>query len=315
MNRAAPPSSAEAFQARVVARLAVGFVLDVANFGRHSAPLLDALLLTAILDANVARVTRDPALQLLYARVDTTLPDELRRPVSINALAESLRLPFETVRRHVRQLIAAGLCATCPQGVLVLSEVASSPSFLEVQQVRYARILRFYDDLRAVQAIEPLPFAPRAPDDPHAPVRAVGRILSDYFFRTLDVLRGHVRDPLNGLIFLQVTQMNAEHMALPELVSILRRGPIPDAVRVPVRTAAVARRLRLPYETTRRHIGWLVEDGVCRRTDDGVVVKVGGLQRRGLASIRDVNLTNVRRLFRQFAALEGDAEPAVKSES
>src|SRR5438128_968507 len=82
--------------------LSVHFILDVANISRGGGDLIDPLIATAILDANQAALHGDPALQRLYGDEASALPDEHRRPISVMALSESLRLPFETARRRVR---------------------------------------------------------------------------------------------------------------------------------------------------------------------------------------------------------------------
>lgn len=306
MNQTPAPPPLAAFEIRMASHLAIGFVLDVADVGRQVAPLLDCLLLSAIIDANVSRVLRDPALQATYARLDTPQPDALRRPVSINAIAESLGLPFETVRRHVRQYVARGACAVTPQGVYVPGEVIGSPVFAAMQKVRYTRVLRFHADLLAVGAVEPLPFTPPPADDPRAPVHAVGRLLSDYFFRSLGSLKGQVRDPLSGLILLQILQMGSEHIPLQQHAGVLREGRISDDLRARVRAAQVARRLRTPYETTRRHIGWLVEDGLCHREDGGLLVSEAVLQAPQMQALLYETQKNIHRMFRGFAALGGE---------
>ena len=87
---------------RVAARLAVGFALDLVKLSGFGRDVIDGLLLAAISQANVALITRDPDLQHTYASLDQPPPDELRRPVSINAIAGSLRIPFDcrTPGRH-----------------------------------------------------------------------------------------------------------------------------------------------------------------------------------------------------------------------
>ncbi len=67
--------------------------------------LLRGLVFTAIWTANVKHVTNTaPAVS------QTILPDELRLPVSVLAISNSLRLPYETVRRHALALEKAGMC-------------------------------------------------------------------------------------------------------------------------------------------------------------------------------------------------------------
>jgi len=67
--------------------------------------VLRALVFTAIWTANVKHVVNTT-----QVRSQTVLPDELRRPVSVLAIANSLRLPYETVRRHANALEKAGVC-------------------------------------------------------------------------------------------------------------------------------------------------------------------------------------------------------------
>jgi hypothetical protein len=59
---------------------------------------------------------------------DTFIRDELRRPITLSALARSLGLPVETTRRHVVRLAKRGLVArTEGGGVIVTSQELDSP--------------------------------------------------------------------------------------------------------------------------------------------------------------------------------------------
>ena len=68
--------------------------------------------------------------------------------------------------------------------------------------------------------------------------------------------------------------------------------------------AQVARRLQAPYETTRRHVGWLVEAGLCRREARGVVAELGRIGGARGATLASENLASLRRMFRQLAVLD-----------
>jgi DNA-binding Lrp family transcriptional regulator len=307
MDQTPQTAGAAGLELRLTARLAIGFILDLAELGRMGAPMLDALLLAAIVETNVGRVLRDPELQAAYACLNTPPPDELRRPVSINALAESLSLPFETVRRHVRKLVAQGFCMTGPQGVLVPTAVICAPAVVQAQLARYRRVARFCDELAAVGALPPLPCALPPADDPKAPVRAVGRILSDYFFRSMEVIHEHTRDTLSGIVCLEVMRASAQHIAPSELPELMRSGWIPEESRIPVRAASVARALGVPYETTRRHLGWLIEDGFVDRREAGVVPSRAYLDGPVAVALAAQNLANLRRMHRQLATLDPGA--------
>src|SRR5215218_1566479 len=122
--RAAPYS-----QLRVAARLANAFALDLVKLGGFGRDVVDGLLLAAISQANVAQITRSPELQRTYATLDQPPPDELRRPVSISAIANSLRIPFETARRRIAALSDLGIIVTHPRGVIIPSGPLNSPFY------------------------------------------------------------------------------------------------------------------------------------------------------------------------------------------
>src|SRR5689334_15297987 len=86
---------------RIAARLANAFVLDLIKLGGDRRDVTDSLLRAALVHSNMAPVIRDPELQRRYATLDQDVPNELRRPASVNALASSLNMPFETVRRRI----------------------------------------------------------------------------------------------------------------------------------------------------------------------------------------------------------------------
>jgi hypothetical protein len=77
--------------------------------------LLTGLVSLARVQANVAHLDR---LAGGFAGIDTAPPDELRRPVSVLALSSSLGLPYETIRRHVAKMVAAGQCVRVKGGVV-----------------------------------------------------------------------------------------------------------------------------------------------------------------------------------------------------
>jgi DNA-binding Lrp family transcriptional regulator len=58
-----------------------------------------------------------------YATVDAPPPQEARRPISISALARSLNIPRETVRRRVEALIRAGVVERNVEGLRTRSSI------------------------------------------------------------------------------------------------------------------------------------------------------------------------------------------------
>jgi DNA-binding Lrp family transcriptional regulator len=122
----------EALPAGVVERLILAFSLRTLEtltelYGDVTAGTIAA----AITAANVRRVTEDPQLSRLYSSEDMPPPDAVREPISLRALSRAIDLPFETIRRRVHALIAAGIVVRQGDGVMVPAEVLLSPRHIE----------------------------------------------------------------------------------------------------------------------------------------------------------------------------------------
>lgn len=104
--------------------------------------LLRALVFTAIWTANVKHV-----INTATAASQTVLSDDLRRPVSILAIANSLRLPYETVRRHANALEKAGICRRVGRQGLVVPAREHSKMASGTAQA-HALITSFLAELR-----------------------------------------------------------------------------------------------------------------------------------------------------------------------
>ena len=273
-------------------RLAVGFILDVVAIARGRRDLLDALLLATIVQANT---------QPLAARAEaaTAASDEGRRPVSVNALAASLKLPFETVRRRVRRLALRRLCRTVDGGVIVPARVLASPEYLKSSFQGYERMRAFYYDLKGLGFLAALPPPSVELGAELAPLGAVTRIATDYVLRVVDTIMTTLGDPLEGLILLMVLRCNTEHFSAEQ-----RGGAgadaedfVADDLRRPARVSEVARRLGLPGETVRRHAAALIHRGLCARTAEGLVVPAEALARPAFIALMGENLSNLQRMF------------------
>jgi len=55
--------------------------------------------------------------------------------------------------------------------------------------------------------------------------------------------------------------------------------------------------LALPYETTRRHVNALIEQGLCDRVEAGILVRAEVLERDGMVAAHRKNLENLNALF------------------
>jgi DNA-binding Lrp family transcriptional regulator len=285
-----------------IGRASLGFILDVFHLTRNGGDILGPLISSVIIESNVALINQDPEVSGRYAALDTPPPDELRRPISINAVATSLRLPYETVRRRVAAAIAAGTCVATPKGVYVPAAALQGPAHETLLIARYERLKQFYFELKALEVFQGVNLAPPgAPVLTSPPVRAGNRAISEYSLRVIEGIMRRIGDPLTGILLLEMTRANAEptdraHFAMD--------APLPDMLRVPVTTLTLARRLGLPAETVRRHVAKLDALGFCRKTKGGRLAALeqlgqGNNGEHGLAD----NLINVQRLFAKCAAL------------
>lgn len=294
---------------RLVGRVSVAFVLDSVRIGRRGHDLIDALILLAIVQSNVGPLSRDPDLQRSYATYDEPPPDDIRRPVSMNAIAHSLRLPYETVRRRVTQLVKLGECVITPRGVYVPAAALSSPGHRATVEANYELVRSLYWRLREIGGLGDLP-PPAAPwgadgNGGAPPVRMVARFSSDYFLRVMEGLRQRVGGLIEGLILMDILRANTEH--LTDLDSGTEedgaRGFVHDELRRPVRATALAARLDLPEETVRRHVAQLLKEERCVRWPEGLVVPTHLMVRPQVGGMLRDNLAHLHRMFAGLSQL------------
>ncbi|MDB5442502.1 MAG: hypothetical protein JWP86_2129 [Phenylobacterium sp.] len=280
-----------------LARASAEFMIDITQISRTGGDVLQPLLFAAILEANQALINQDLALQLTYGNLEASAPDELRRPVSVNAVAESLRLPFETVRRRIRAMARQGLCVVTPRGVYVPHAAVTSEAYNAIQLGRYERLIAFHDTacrLGAVAGPEP----PAAALAGAVPIRAANRAIAEYVLRASDGLMALTGGVIPGVIYLELVRANLEPLDDDQLAR-------PDLARrlTPIRALPLAQRLGLPRETTRRHLFALEDRGFCRRSRWGVTATAPQAAHPQIAILLSENLANVQRLFARLDQL------------
>jgi len=292
-------------QNRLRQLLSMAFVLDVVSLTRGDGHLLDILLLTSIVQANVTVIFRQADMNLAYAALASAPPDELRRPVSVNALASSLRLPFETVRRRVRNLVARDFCRLVEGGVIVPQSALTTPAYLTNAFAAYERLRTLYYELRDRGLIAGLPPPTGAFGENQAPVRAVARLTSDYVLRVIDELMTLAGGLINGIVLLGVFRGNIEHLGpdAAERQAVAPDEALPDGVRRPVRLSTVARRVGLPAETARRHVADLARRGLVTKLPDGLMAPGEALGSAPVIAFATSNQANLQRLLAGLSQL------------
>lgn len=138
-------------QARAVVRISGDFTLRtmiaVASQLDHDYSL--AVVYIAILQANLGPLIEDTALSARYAGVDTVVPEDLRRPISVHALAGSLHMPYETTRRCVGRLIDKGFVKRVSRsGILTCADKQAETPQKRVIEQQYQDVLRMIGQLR-----------------------------------------------------------------------------------------------------------------------------------------------------------------------
>lgn len=255
---------------RQVVRLGGEHLLNTARLAIRTvnSDLVTATLFMAISRANVREVTAAAQKEPRYSGLDEIPPDELRRPISVYALARELRLPYETARRYAGKLLRARIVERVGDGLVIPAMVYARTSMRQILEETCRETQRFVDAL-AEAGVRGPPVA--AADGDRR--RQILRLAVDYYLRCIDRLTTDLElDMVHALVYVAVVQANVRHMiadgALATEFAALETVP-PDRVRRAVSVYAVARELRLPYETTRRYAGQLIAQGLCARGGEG----------------------------------------------
>jgi DNA-binding transcriptional ArsR family regulator len=245
------------------------YVLDR---GRAVAAVIERNFVTALLFVDIARFntagvmnTRSDALQ--HLTFDRPVPDSLRTPVSVYALARDLGLPYETARRHVRKLKDAGLCVVSDDGLIIPSEILSSSQAQAAARHNVKLVGDLVDEAARFGVVAHGRYRPTSDDV----TRQVGRLSNDYFVESVQLIAQELKvDALDAMVFLTIAQHNTvtirRDAALGGTYGGLGEIPL-DHLRDPVSVYFISRYLQLPYETTRR--------ATLRLTELGLVTRVG----------------------------------------
>ncbi len=104
------------------------------------------LVFLAVVQAN-ARPGEPPA----PAQGDAPLTcDDKRQPVSGSALATTLNIPAETVRRKVQALIAGGYLRRMNGGLVAPSDALARPEVQRMIRANYLNLCRLFSELRGL---------------------------------------------------------------------------------------------------------------------------------------------------------------------
>lgn len=109
--------------------------------------ILRGVIFLAIVDANTRHIRPADPVSQAYANTNDDVPDALRRPISVHALALELSLPYETTRRHVNALIEQNLCRRSDSGVFVPAATLAQKAMTLTHRRNLDNLRHLYQDL------------------------------------------------------------------------------------------------------------------------------------------------------------------------
>ncbi|WP_421739549.1 hypothetical protein [Caulobacter sp.] len=140
--------SDEYHDARAAVRSATDYILrwvEIAN-ETHGVDIVYSLVFTTLWAGNVSHLRGRT-----YAELDDVPPDEERRPITIRQVADSLGLPYETVRRRVVEMLKRGMARKVGrEGFIVPGEALSRPEMVNSLKRSHGSLLRFLKDLKGL---------------------------------------------------------------------------------------------------------------------------------------------------------------------
>jgi CRP-like cAMP-binding protein len=140
-------------------------------------------------------------------------------------------------------------------------------------------------------------------NDP-AHLRIISRLSMDYVVSIYSaILRGSDHDPLDALLLSTVAVANVAHLNTdPELSRTYARmdQPEPVAIKRPISRNAVALSLGLSYETARRRIQKLIEEGALIEVTGGLIGANETTRPEMVKLMAEQNATLLRRLVRSL---------------
>jgi DNA-binding Lrp family transcriptional regulator len=278
------PSQSKAFDRdfQRITLASLAYVRDLVRITGGEGDLVEALVFTTALDANMVPVDRDADLAVLYGRLEESAPDELRRPVSMNAVAQSLGLPFETVRRRFVALVDRGLCVATPAGVIIPRSAVTSEAYIALQRKRYELTRGLFLELwRGGVVADPL-------------IRAVNRIVSEYALRICPALVTLTGSVLTSLVLLQLVMENIAGVEAEDLGAWVLA---PHEHARPRRIVDLTAGMTLSRETVRRHLQVLEGAGFCRRGASGYVATPPKAILPQLHRMAEANDADLRRML------------------
>lgn len=218
---------------------------------------------------------------------------ETDRPMPVLSIADSLRMPFETTRRHVGTLVELGLCRRDARGVGLAGD-ENEPPLAPLTVLAHDAMIRFVEDMAAAGALPA--FAPST-----RPYRWTHgwRAAADLMLATAETNRDTHRDRADLVLFSTILAGSERALsldpALSRLYATIGQSPPRELLR-PVRARFLTERLAIPPATVRRRIERLTQ-GPVRAVRDGLLIDEDWLATPHAIAASATTWGNVRRVL------------------
>jgi len=270
-----------------------------------------SLIFAVISAANVGQIEDDARLSRLYAH--RPIPDDLRRPIRIQRISESLELPRETTRVKVRQLLAQGLLTETREGLLMCEDSLQSPAFRTMFAAYMTSLSEAVKRLAEISACGLRPGDRLAPP-PFPAMWSAVRLVTQHALRGVVVLRTHAPtlNLFQAFLLLALTHLAARDQA--EGAPASTSSPQTPGAR-PARRATSASALAAftgyPRETVRRNLKLMCRGGWLTQGPGGFALAPPGSEaERDVVRRNSADLTRLIRRLRNVDALVAQAPAA-----
>ncbi len=189
--------------------------------------------------------------------------------ISVNAIATSLKRSFETVRRHINTLIAAGVLQRTVQGVVIAPAVLAHPMITAALERMHDGIVALVESL--ARSAVPLP-ATRS-DQTYDPDATIATAI-DLALAPFEIFAPHYENWREMAVTNIVVIVGARDVTHDPVMT--RRyadaDTVPPAdIRRAISTAGIARGMRISHATARREVDLGIAAGRFQRVPGGVI--------------------------------------------
>ncbi|MFN3513480.1 MAG: hypothetical protein ACK41C_10565 [Phenylobacterium sp.] len=285
----------------LVLRRTIAYVLDRAALMRSlfDEDLVAALTLETVNLANLSHLREQKA----FGARSGPVSRELRRPITAYALAVSMDIPRETVRRKVKRLVELNFLEETSAGLLVRPERLGEPDVQHAIHQNLLLTVQLCRDLTELGVADAQAIS--TPRGLHA--HATTRVTSAFMLRFLEDARALSQGGVQAaLIYLALLRGNLRHLD-PSSDRTTLEGVVPDALRRPVPALTLAEELGLPRETVRRKAARFVSNGYARAEPGGLVAQPLALPPERLRRLVERNRGDLRQLLVSLKATRKDA--------